>query len=66
MLLHAMHDRYAYFVDILLITLSFINKKHLVCAGISIVTSISTYSAFLFVNWNYGRWDSILNLLAYI
>lgn len=66
MFLPAMHERYTYSIEILLIILVVINKRYLICAIISLTISASTYSAYLFGNMNYGRWDSILNLLDYI
>ena len=48
--LPAMHERYTYVMDLLLLMLAFINKKYLKYAFIAIGTSCITYSSYLFTN----------------
>lgn len=48
--LPAMHERYTYVMDLLLLMLSFINRKYLKYAFIAIGTSCISYYAYLFTN----------------
>ena len=44
--LPAMHERYTYVLDLLLLTLSFLNKKYITYAAIAILSSCLTYISF--------------------
>ena len=48
--LPAMHERYTYVMDLLLLMLVFVNRKYFGYAVIAIVTSCLTYAAYLFTN----------------
>lgn len=48
--LPAMHERYTYVLDLLLLMLSFINKKYLIYAAIAIITSCLTYSSYFLLH----------------
>lgn len=48
--LPAMHERYGYALEILLLVLVFVNKKYFFCISIVEITSILTYGHFLFQN----------------
>ena len=48
--LPAMHERYTYVLDLLLLALSFLNKKYITYAAIAIFTSCLTYSVFFLSN----------------
>ena len=46
--LPAMHERYTYVMDLLLLMLAIVDGKYIIHAFIAIVTSCMTYSAYLF------------------
>lgn len=64
--LPAMHERYTYPLDILLIITSFINKKYIKYAAISAVLSVSSYGYFLFANFDVDRIYALLYVAAWL
>lgn len=65
--LPCMHDRYTYVLDLLLLMLSFINKKYIIYAFIAVAMSCLTYSAYLFLEYAIiNPLLSITYLLAWI
>lgn len=64
--LPVMHERYAYGLEILLFLLCFINKIYIPFAAVSEMTSIITYSHFLFDITYAEKPTAIIFLLAYL
>lgn len=56
MFLPAMHERYTFVLDILLVLLTFINVKYLKYAVTSVVLSSISYGAYLFGNGGLNEW----------
>lgn len=48
LLLPAMHERYGYMLDILLLVLTFVDRKNLLYLSVTLTCSMLTYGAFLF------------------
>lgn len=63
--LPAMHERYTYMLDIMLIMLCFVNVRYIWCAFVEVLLSILTYSHFLFGAVSVNRTFAIANLLAW-
>lgn len=64
--LPAMHERYGYLLEILLLILVAVDKKYLMIASIVEITSIVTYGHFLFGNSVDIVWLSIFYISAYL
>lgn len=64
--LPAMHERYTYPLDILLILLVFIDRKYLKYAVLSILLSLITYGAYLFGNIGTNAYFAIANLIGWL
>lgn len=64
--LPAMHERYTYLSDILLLIAAFIDKKNIKYAVVSEILSLITYSVFLWGNELVDRWFVIAYLLLFI
>ncbi|SET46865.1 Mannosyltransferase related to Gpi18 [[Clostridium] polysaccharolyticum] len=64
--LPAMHERYTYPLDILLMLLCFIHLKYLKYAAVSIILSTLTYGYYLFGNGAIdNKWHAIIYLIAW-
>jgi Gpi18-like mannosyltransferase len=63
--LPAMHERYTFLLDILLLILSFISAKYLKYAVISVLFSTMTYGVYLFEMPGIGRWHTLVFLAAF-
>lgn len=66
MFLPAMHERYSYPLDILLLILGTLNKKYLIYAVVSVMLSIITYGHYLFGTERITQYHAILYILIYI
>lgn len=64
--LPAMHERYAYPLDILLFMLSFLNKKYLVYALVAVILSMMTYAHYLFGTEEVTQYHVLLYILMYV
>lgn len=64
--LPAMHDRYAYLLDILLLLLCFLNICYVKYAFISICFSLISYGHFLFGNDGLDTWNAVIFLAAWL
>lgn len=64
--LPAMHERYTFPLDILLILLAFINVKYVKYALSSVVLSLLTYGAYLVGNEGIDKWCTILYIFAWV
>lgn len=65
-LLPAMHERYTYPLDILLLILGTLNKKYLIYAVVSVMLSTITYGHYLFGTEGITQYHAILYILIYI
>lgn len=63
--LPAMHERYTYMLDIMLIMLCFVNVRYILCAFVEVLLSILTYSHYLFGTGSVTNTFAIVNLLAW-
>lgn len=63
--LPAMHERYTYMLDIMLIMLCFVNIRYIWCAFVEVLLSILTYSHYLYGAVSVNRTFAIANLLAW-
>ena len=64
--LPAMHDRYAYLLDIILIMLAFMDKKYIKFAAFSALLSLMTYPGFLLFAGGVNRMDAFIEFFVYI
>lgn len=64
--LPAMHERYAYPMDILLLVLSFLNKKYFIYAIVSVILSMMTYAHYLFGTAEVTQYHVLLYILMYV
>lgn len=64
--LPAMHERYTFLLDILLILLCFVDTKYIKYAATSSVLSLITYGAFLYGNGGLDKWFVLIYLGAWI
>lgn len=64
--LPAMHERYTYPVDILLILMTFINHKYWKYAAVSVLLSLSTYGNYLFGTGSVDIWNAIIYVVAWM
>lgn len=63
--LPAMHERYTFTLEILLVYLCFINTKYIKYAITSVTLSIIAYGAYLFGNGGLDKWFVIVYLAAF-
>lgn len=63
--LPAMHERYTYVLDILLVLLSIVNARLAAFAFFEIVISLNTYGHYLFGVSNFGQFFSILEIVLW-
>ena len=66
--LPSMHERYAYLLDVMLVMLSFYDKRYIKFAIVAVCTSLCSYGCYLF---EFGRtiprfWISVINILSYL
>lgn len=64
--LPAMHERYSYPLDVLLVILCLVNVRFLAFAVLEIMLSILTYGNYLFVNGHISPVYGIVNVLLWI
>ena len=64
--LPAMHERYTYILDILLIVAAFLDKKYIKYAVISWLLSLITYGNYLFGNGGVDKWCVLLYVLSWL
>lgn len=64
--LPAMHERYTYVLDLLIIMMAFVNKKYMLYAFITSLTSCLTYNTYLFSGKEINIWLIVVYLLAYL
>lgn len=64
--LPAMHERYTYILDILLVLLAFVNRRYLKYLCVSVAISTMTYGNFLFFTGETTLWYGIVYLVLYI
>ncbi len=64
--LPAMHERYTYLLDIMLIATSFVNKKYIKYAATSSVLSLITYGVYLFKNGGLDKFYAIVFVIAWL
>ena len=64
--LPAMHERYTYPLDILLILLAFLDRRYWKYAAVSVLLSLTTYGDFLFGGGNVNRWNGVIYVVAWI
>lgn len=64
--LPAMHERYSYLVDILLLLLVFINMRFWIIAAIEIISSMLRYQAYLFGGVEVSTIHAIVYLAAWL
>lgn len=64
--LPAMHERYTYLLDILLVVLVFLDNKYLKYAVVSVMLNIMTYCHFLFgTPFTLIQWCSIAYIISW-
>lgn len=64
--LPAMHERYTYPLDILLVMLSFLSAKYLKYAAASVILSTTTYACYLFGNQQVNRINAVVYTVAWL
>lgn len=64
--LPAMHERYTYLLDLLLILLTFMDRRYLKYAAISFLLSLITYGAYMFGNGGLDKWFVLLYVAAWL
>lgn len=64
--LPAMHERYSYLIDILLLLLIFVDKQYMMVFVIEIVSSILRYKYYLFDGPEVSEWQAVVYLVAWI
>ena len=64
--LPAMHERYTYPLDIILIILCLLDKKYYKYATISVLFSITGYASYLFKTDGIMYWQALLYVFAWI
>ncbi len=64
--LPAMHERYSYLVDILLLLLVFINRRIWIIAAVEIISSMLRYQAYLFGGAEVSTIHAIVYLAAWL
>ena len=63
--LPAMHDRYAYLLDIILLILAFLDKKYIKFAAFSLLMSFMSYPAFLIFDGGVTRADAFIEFFVF-
>ena len=63
--LPAMHERYTFSLDLLLVLLCFMDVKYIKYAATSTTLSLIAYGAFLFGNGGIDKWFVILYMIAF-
>lgn len=63
--LPAMHDRYAYFLDLILLLLAFLDKKYIKFAVFSLLLSFMAYPAFLIFSNGVTRADAFIEFFVF-
>ena len=63
--LPAMHDRYAYFLDIVLLLLAFLDKKYIKFAAFSLLLSFMAYPSFLIFSNGVTRADAFIEFFVF-
>ena len=66
MFLPAMHERYAYPLEILLVILTCINKDYLKYSSVAILFSLFTYGNYLFSNGGLDKYIVIIYAGCYL
>lgn len=64
--LPAMHERYTYPLDILLILLAFLDRRYWKYVAVSVLLSLTTYGDFLFGGGSVNRWNGVIYVVAWI
>lgn len=64
--LPAMHERYTYVMDLLLLVLFLVNWKYFSYTFIAVFTSYLTYTAYLFTNKGLSAWIVLIYILFWI
>ena len=64
--LPAMHERYSYLIDILLLLLIFMDKQYTLVFVIEIISSILRYKYYLFNGAEVSEWQAVVYLAAWI
>jgi len=64
--LPAMHERYTYLLDVLLVLISFVNVRYSKYAILSFFGSLLTYSAYLFQNYSLNQYFALLYVIGWI
>lgn len=64
--LPAMHERYSYLIDILLLLLIFLDKQYTFVFVIEIISSILRYKYYLFNGAEVSEWQAVVYLAAWI
>lgn len=64
--LPAMHERYTYVLDLILLMLALINKRYIKYAFLAILLSILTYKTFLFSGKGVRSWYVVFYLFSYL
>lgn len=63
--LPAMHDRYGYLLDILLVILAFANRQYLKYAAVALFASLYAYGVYLFKIESFTLWLAVLYLAGW-
>ena len=66
MFLPAMHERYTYVMDLLLLMLAILNKKYIKYAFIAIAISSLTYTGYLFTGKAVTLWIALLYFFSWL
>lgn len=64
--LPAMHERYLYILDVLLVILAFWNKKYLKYAVLSVLFSLVSYGVFLFKLESFSKGELLIYIIAWV
>lgn len=62
----SMHDRYAYYLDIILILLCVLNRKYIKYASVSLIMSTLAYCDYLFYTGYINIYSAVVYLAAYL
>ncbi len=64
--LPAMHERYTYPLDILLILLVFLDRRYWKYAAVSVLLSLMTYGNYLFGSGSVNQWNGVIYVVTWI
>ena len=64
--LPAMHERYTYPLDILLILLAFLDRRYWKYAAVSALLSLTTYGNYLFESGSVNQWNGVIYVATWI